>query len=103
MAEETEVKTQETKPQETKSQEKSQEKKAPASAAKKKRPAGAKRKGAPAPAAKKPSAFSDSLEERFPALAAKLKKQIEDGIKQKIKDAQNDPKVKAASKKFAAK
>jgi hypothetical protein len=100
MAEETEVKTQETKPQETKSQEKSQEKKAPA---KKKRPAGAKRKGAPAPAAKKPSAFSDSLEERFPALAAKLKKQIEDGIKQKIKDAQNDPKVKAASKKFASK
>ena len=103
MAEETEVKTQETKPQETKSQEKSQEKKAPASAAKKKRPTGAKRKGAPAPAAKKPSAFSDSLEERFPALAAKLKKQIEDGIKQKIKDAQNDPKVKAASKKFASK
>ena len=102
MAEETEVKTQETKPQETKSQEKSQEKKAPAAAAKKKRPAGAKRKGAPAPA-KKPSAFSDSLEERFPALAAKLKKQIEDGIKQKIKDAQNDPKVKAASKKFASK
>ena len=101
MAEETEVKTQETKPQETKSQEKSQEKKAPAGA-KKKRPAGAKRKGAPAPA-KKPSAFSDSLEERFPALAAKLKKQIEDGIKQKIKDAQNDPKVKAASKKFASK
>ena len=88
--------------EETKSQEKSQEKKAPASAAKKKRPAGAKRKGAPAPA-KKPSAFSDSLEERFPALAAKLKKQIEDGIKQKIKDAQNDPKVKAASKKFASK
>ena len=42
-------------------------------------------------------------EERFPALAAKLKKQIEDGIKQKIKDAQNDPKVKAASKKFADK
>ena len=71
--------------------------------AKKKRPAGAKRKGAPALAAKKPSAFSDSLEERFPALAAKLKKQIEDGIKQKIKDAQNDPKVKAASKKFASK
>ena len=102
MAEETEVKTQETKPQETKSQEKSQEKKAPAGA-KKKRPAGAKRKGAPAPAAKKPSAFSDSLEERFPALAAKLKKQIEDVIKQKIKDAQNDPKVKAASKKFASK
>ena len=105
MAEETEVKTQETKPQETKSQEKSQEKKAPAKAsdaAKKKRPAGAKRKGAPAPV-KKPSAFSDSLEERFPALAAKLKKSIEDGIKQKIKEAQNDPKVKAASKKFAAK
>jgi hypothetical protein len=106
MAEETEVKTQETKPQETKSQEKSQEKKAPATkaaGAKKKRPAGAKRKGAPAPAAKKPSAFSDSLEDRFPALAAKLKKQIEDGIKQKIKEAQNDPKVKAASKKFASK
>ena len=96
MSEETEVKsTEEVKPQETKSQ----EKKAPA---KKKRPLNAKRKGS-APAAKKPAVFSDSLEERFPALAAKLKKQIEDGIKQKIKDAQNDPKVKAASKKFADK
>ena len=99
MSEETEVKsTEEVKPQEPKSTEKSQEKKAPA---KKKRPLNAKRKGAPAP--KKPAVFSDSLEERFPALAAKLKKQIEDGIKQKIKEAQNDPKVKAASKKFAEK
>ena len=98
MAEETEVKTtEEVKPQEPKSTEKSQEKKAPA---KKKRPLNAKRKGPAAP--KKPAVFSDSLEERFPALAAKLKKQIEDGIKQKIKEAQNDPKVKAASKKFAA-
>ena len=74
MSEETEVKsTEEVKPQETKSQ----EKKAPA---KKKRPLNAKRKGPAAP--KKPAVFSDSLEERFPALAAKLKKQIEDGIKQ---------------------
>ena len=98
MAEETEVKsTEEVKPQEPKSTEKSQEKKAPA---KKKRPQNAKRKGPAAP--KKPAVFSDSLEERFPALAAKLKKHIEDGIKQKIKEAQNDPKVKAASKKFAA-
>lgn len=56
-----------------------------------------------APAAKKPAVFSDSLEDRFPALAAKLKKQIEDGIKKKIKDAQKDPKVAAASKKFAEK
>ena len=78
MSEETEVKsTEEIKPQETKSQ----EKKAPA---KKKRPLNAKRKGAPAP-------------------KKQLKKQIEDGIKQKIKEAQNDPKVKAASKKFAEK
>ncbi|MCQ2054281.1 MAG: hypothetical protein MJY82_03200 [Fibrobacter sp.] len=101
MAEETEVKsTEEVKPQEPKSQAKSVEKKAPAKGGKKKRPFNAKR-GA-APAAKKPAVFSDSLEDRFPALAAKLKKQIEDGIKQKIKDAQNDPKVKAASKKFAA-
>ena len=99
MAEETEVKTtEEVKPQEPKSTEKSQEKKAPA---KKKRPANAKRKGG-VPAAKKPAIFSDSLEERFPNLAAKLKKSIEDGIKQKIKDAMSDPKVKAASKKFAA-
>ncbi len=95
MSEETEVKTtEETKPQETKSQ----EKKAPA---KKKRPLNAKRKGAPA--LKKPAVFSDSLEERFPALAAKLKKKIEDDIKQKIKEAQNDPKVKKASEKFAGK
>lgn len=50
-----------------------------------------------------PKVFSDSLEDRFPALAAKLKKHIEDGIKQKIKDAQKDPKVAAASKKFADK
>ena len=99
MAEETEVKTtEEVKPQEPKSTEKSQEKKAPAQ---KKRPANAKRKGG-APAVKKPAIFSDSLEERFPNLAAKLKKSIEDGIKQKIKDAMSDPKVKAASKKFAA-
>lgn len=94
MSEETEVKsTEEVKPQETKSQ----EKKAPA---KKKRPLN-KRKGPAAP--KKPAVFSDSLEDRFPALAAKLKKQIEDGIKQKIKEAQNDPKVKKASEKFAGK
>ena len=99
MSEETEVKTtEEVKPQEPKSTEKSHEKKAPA---KKKRPMNAKRKGA-APAAKKPAIFSDSLEDRFPNLAAKLKKSIEDGIKQKIKEAQNDPKVKAASKKFSA-
>ena len=99
MSEETEVKsTEEVKPQEPKSTEKSQEKKAPA---KKKRPQNAKRKGPAAP--KKSAVFSDSLEERFPALAAKLKKRIEDGIKQKIKEAQNDPKVKAASKKFAEK
>ena len=99
MAEEKEVKsTEEVKPQEPKSQEKSGAKKAPA---KKKRPFNGKFKGASL--AKKPATFSDSLEDRFPALAAKLKKQIEDGIKQKIKDAQNDPKVKAASKKFAAK
>ena len=99
MAEEAEVKsTEEVKPQETKSQEKSQAKKAPS---KKKRPFNGKRKGAAPAAAKKPAVFSDSLEDRFPNLAAKLKKSIEDGIKQKIKDAQNDPKVKAASKKFA--
>ena len=99
MAEEAEVKsTEEVKPQETKSQEKSQVKKAPS---KKKRPFNGKRKGGAPAAAKKPAVFSDSLEDRFPNLAAKLKKSIEDGIKQKIKDAQNDPKVKAASKKFA--
>jgi len=59
--------------------------------------------GAKPAAPKAPAVFSDSLEDRFPALAAKLKKQIEDGIKQKIKDAQKDPKVAAASKKFADK
>lgn len=103
MAEEVkeEVKTAEVKPQETKSQ----EKKAPAKKGgkrpfNKRGPKGGK---FGAPAAKKPAVFSDSLEERFPALAAKLKKQIEDGIKQKIKDAQKDPKVAAASKKFADK
>ncbi|MCL4100822.1 hypothetical protein SAMN05720766_105162 [Fibrobacter sp. UWH9] len=63
---------------------------------------GGKFGGKPA-APKAPKVFSDSLEDRFPALAAKLKKQIEDGIKQKIKDAQKDPKVAEASKKFADK
>lgn len=56
--------------------------------------------GAPS---KKPAVFSDTLEDRFPALAAKLKKHMEDELKQKIKDAQKDPKVAAASKKFAEK
>ncbi len=102
MAEEVkaEVKSEEVKPQETKSQ----EKKAPAKKGGK-RPFNKRgpKGGKGAPAAKKPAVFSDSLEDRFPALAAKLKKQIEDGIKQKIKDAQNDPKVKEASKKFADK
>ncbi len=99
-----EVKT-EVKPQEAKS-----EKKAPAGkpAAKKggKRPfnkRGPKGGKFGAPAAKKPAVFSDSLEDRFPALAAKLKKHIEDGIKQKIKDAQKDPNVKKASEKFGSK
>lgn len=90
--------TAEAKPQETKPKAKS-DKKAPAKG--KKRPFNGKRKNGAAPA-KKPAVFSDSLEERFPALAAKLKKRIEDGIKQKIKDAQKDPKVKAASEKFAS-
>ncbi|MCF0224723.1 MAG: hypothetical protein HUK20_10675 [Fibrobacter sp.] len=101
MAEETEVKTTEenTKPQESKSVDKPKAK-APAKP-RKKRPAGTKR-GA-APVAKKPAIFSDSLEDRFPNLAAKLKKKLEDDLKQKIKDAQNDPKVKEASKKFASK
>lgn len=101
MAEEVEVKsTEEVKPQETKSQEKSQVKKAPA---KKKRPFNGKQRKGGAPAAKKPAVFSDSLADRFPSLAAKLKKKLEDDLKQKIKDAQSDPKVKAASKKFAEK
>lgn len=94
MSEKSEVKsTENAKPQETKSQ----ENKTPA---KKKRPQNAKRRGA---APKKPAVFGDSLEDRFPNLAAKLKKRLEDDLKQKIKDAQNDPKVKAASKKFAGK
>ena len=68
MAEEAEVKsTEEVKPQETKSQEKSQVKKAPS---KKKRPFNGKRKGGAPAAAKKPAVFSDSLEDRFPNLAA---------------------------------
>lgn len=112
MAEEVkeEVKTEEVKPQEAQSKEVKAEvkagdkKKAPRKGGKrpfnKRGPKGGK---FGAPAAKKPAVFSDSLEDRFPALAAKLKKQIEDGIKQKIKDAQKDPKVAAASKKFADK
>ena len=98
-----EVKTEEVKPQETQSKEAKSEKKAPRKASK--RPANKRgpRGSKGAPAAKKPAVFSDSLEDRFPNLAAKLKKQIEDGIKQKIKDAQNDPNVKKASEKFAGK
>lgn len=97
----TEKNTQESKPQETKSQ----EKKAPA---KKKRSSAGRsskanhpfKKGAPSN--KKPVTFADSLEDRFPALAAKLKKHVEDGIKRKIKDAQSDPKVQKASAKYGA-
>lgn len=92
-----EVKT-EAKPQEVKSEKKDFAKKGG------KRPfnkRGGKFGGKPAP--KKPAVFSDTLEDRCPALAAKLKKQIEDGIKQKIKEAQNDPNVKKASEKFGAK
>ncbi|NLE03389.1 MAG: hypothetical protein GX638_01115, partial [Crenarchaeota archaeon] len=55
-----------------------------------------------APSNKKPVTFADSLEDRFPALAAKLKKHVEDGIKRKIKDAQSDPKVQKASAKYGA-
>ncbi|HHX15066.1 MAG TPA: hypothetical protein GX724_02760 [Fibrobacter sp.] len=96
-----EKKTQESKPQETKSQ----EKKAPAQ---KKRTNAARpaKTGRPfkkgAPFVQKPVTFVDSLEDRFPALAAKLKKQVEDGIKRKIKDAQSDPKVQKASAKYGA-
>lgn len=95
-----EVKT-EVKPQEAKSEKKAPAKKGGKRPFNKRGPKGGKF-GAPA-AAKKPAVFSDSLEDRFPALAAKLKKHIEDGIKQKIKDAQKDPNVKKASEKFGAK
>jgi hypothetical protein len=45
--------------------------------------------------------FADSLEDRFgDNLAAKLKKQIEDGIKRRIKEAQSDPNVQRASAKY---
>ncbi|MCQ2123888.1 MAG: hypothetical protein MJZ25_06845 [Fibrobacter sp.] len=94
-----EVKT-EVKPQEAKSEKKAPAKKGGKRPFNKRGPKGGK--FAPA-AAKKPAVFSDSLEDRFPALAAKLKKHIEDGIKQKIKDAQKDPNVKKASEKFGAK
>ena len=97
----TEKNTQQSKPQETQSK----EKKAPA----KKKHSNAGRsfktsrpfkKGASSN--KKPVTFSDSLEDRFPALAAKLKKHVEDGIKRKIKDAQSDPNVQKASAKYGA-
>ncbi|MCQ2109369.1 MAG: hypothetical protein MJZ05_11485 [Fibrobacter sp.] len=96
-----EVKT-EVKPQEAKSEKKAPAKKGGKRPFNKRGPKGGKF-GAKAPVAKKPAVFSDSLEDRFPALAAKLKKHIEDGIKQKIKDAQKDPNVKKASEKFGAK
>ncbi len=97
----TEKNTQESKPQETKSQ----EKKAPAK--KKRSNAGRSSKTSRpfkkgASSNKKPVTFADSLEDRFPALAAKLKKHVEDGIKRKIKDAQSDPKVQKASAKYGA-
>ncbi|MCQ2091856.1 MAG: hypothetical protein MJY85_04180 [Fibrobacter sp.] len=94
-----EVKT-EVKPQEAKSDKKAPAKKGGKRPFNKRGPKGGK---FGAPAAKKPAVFSDSLEDRFPALAAKLKKHIEDGIKQKIKDAQKDPNVKKASEKFGSK
>lgn len=97
----TEKNTQESKPQETQSK----EKKAPAK--KKRSNAGRSSKTSRpfkkgASSNKKPVTFADSLEDRFPALAAKLKKHVEDGIKRKIKDAQSDPKVQKASAKYGA-
>ncbi len=94
-----EVKT-EVKPQEAKSEKKAPAKKGGKRPFNKRGPKGGK---FGAPAAKKPAVFSDSLEDRFPNLAAKLKKQLEDSLKQKIKDAQKDPNVKKASEKFAGK
>ncbi len=101
MAEEVkeEVKTEEVKPQEAKSEKKAPAKKGGKRPFNKRGPKG----GKGAPAAKKPAVFSDSLEDRFPNLAAKLKKQLEDNLKQKIKHAQKDPNVKKASEKFAGK
>ncbi|NLO24053.1 MAG: hypothetical protein GX116_06985 [Fibrobacter sp.] len=102
---ETEKKEKETQPQKTQAQEKpASSKKNPA---KKKRPKSTRafKKGAhpsQRAASKASSDFSDSIEDRFPALAAKLKKHVEDGIKRKIKEAQSDPKVQKASAKFGA-
>ncbi|MCF0221437.1 MAG: hypothetical protein HUK19_04005 [Fibrobacter sp.] len=98
-----EVKTEEVKT-EVKPQEAKSEKKAPAKKGGK-RPNNKRgiKGGKAAPAAKKPAVFSDSLEDRYPNLAAKLKKKLEDDLKQKIKDAQNDPNVKKASEKFGSK
>lgn len=97
----TEKNTQQSKPQETQSK----EKKAPAkkkhsNAGRSSKTSRPFKKGASSN--KKPVTFSDSLEDRFPALAAKLKKHVEDGIKRKIKDAQSDPNVQKASAKYGA-
>lgn len=97
----TEKNTQQSKPQETQSK----EKKAPAkkkhsNAGRSSKTSRPFKKGASSN--KKPVTFADSLEDRFPALAAKLKKHVEDGIKRKIKDAQSDPKVQKASAKYGA-
>ncbi len=75
-------------------------KKAPKKGNGKKR--GPRQGGKPA-AAKKPEVFSDSIGDLFPDLAAKLQKSRDERIKQQMKAAQADPKVQAATKKFASK
>ncbi len=95
------VKTEETKAVQETTEAKKQAKSAKKPASKKKRtPRGGKK---PAAAAKKPEVFSDSIGDLFPNLALKIQKSRDERIKQQIKTAQNDPKVQAASKKFAAK
>jgi hypothetical protein len=76
-------------------------KKAPKKAAPKKKRS---RSGAKKPvAAKKPEIFSDSIGALFPDLAKKIQKSRDERIKKQIRDAQSDPKVLEANKKFASK
>ena len=68
----------------------------------KKRP-NKKRKKKADPKVKKPEIFSDTIGAKYPDLAKKFQKSRDELIKKQISEAQKDPKVQEASKKFASK
>lgn len=93
--------------QEAKTTEKVEKKEAETKKAPKK--TAAKKKRSPRSSTKKPATpkktevFSDSIGALYPDLAKKIQKSRDERIKKQMRDAQSDPKVLEANKKFASK